>query len=144
MAPRMDPVVAYYLATPLFAVADFGFHFSVRVTALHAPAQRGAYYAVLFILGLVCRARPVAVPWVGMVESVVNLVLILLAILLPIWSLPDALLSGGSPEGPLTGYALGNAALSGLALVVSFQRQQAAAWRALTGKGAARRTETNL
>lgn len=121
----------YYLSTPLFAVLDFAWDVPVRVAGLGAPWQRGAYYLVLVLLGVLCRARPRAGPWVGMAESSVNLVLLLLAILLPIWSMPDAVLTGVTPAPVMGGVGLANAFLSGLVLVASFHRSRMAAERGL-------------
>jgi hypothetical protein len=87
-------IAGYYLATPAFAAADLVFGLPVRVAGLAEPAHRLAYYAVVFALGLLCRYRPGSAPFVGMTESSVNLLLLLVAILLPIWSLPEALASG--------------------------------------------------
>lgn len=59
-----------------------------------------------------------------LVESVVNLFLLLLSILLPIWSLPDQILTGGTGGLPRP-QALVNALLAGTALIVAFHRHQA-------------------
>lgn len=134
--PRSSPnlIVLYYLITPAFAVADLVFHAPVRVAGLSDPGYRLAYYAVVFALGLLCRARPGATPFVGIVESTVNLLLLFLAILLPIWSLPDQLLSGAALDTGFTATKVVNALLSGSALIVSFHRHQAAAARIVAGK----------
>ncbi len=124
---RRDLVTLYYLATPLFALLDLGFGVPVRVAGLHDPEHRAIYYALVIVAGLACWVRPAASPWVGMLESVVNLFLLMLAVLLPIWSLPDALAAGGELPAPLTGLALGNVALSGTVLALSFQRYRRAA-----------------
>ena len=125
----LNLVVAYYLVTPAFAVADLVFHAPIRVAGLADPAWRLAYYAVVFALGLLCRARPGATPFVGITESTVNLLLLFIAILLPIWSLPDALLAGAPVEAGLSGTKVVNALLSGTALVMSFHRHEAAVAR---------------
>jgi hypothetical protein len=134
----LNPIVAYYLATPAFAVADLVFGVPVRLAGIADAAHRLVYYVVVFSLGILCRLRPTTAPFVGMAESTVNLLVLLLSILLPIWSLPDAVLSGAPLDGGLTGMALGNALLSGTALVVSFHRSQAAAARQLLGRGGRR------
>lgn len=134
----LNLIVAYYLATPVFAVADLLFGVPVRLAGIADAAHRLAYYVVVFALGILCRLRPTAAPFVGMTESTVNLLILLLSILLPIWSLPDALLAGAPLDAGLSGMALGNALLSGTALVVSFHRSQAAAARQLFGRGGGR------
>lgn len=120
-------VVGYYLATPFFAAVDLAVGAPVRVSGVLPGGGRAAYYAVLLVLGLLCRARPGATPWVGMAESSVNLLLLLLGILLPIWSMTDAVLAGGPMAGGLTPATAANALLAGGALVVSFHRHQRAA-----------------
>lgn len=120
-------VTGYYLATPLFAVADLGFGAAVRVPAVLPTSGRLAWYGAAFALGLLCRARPGTTPWVGMLESAGNLTLLLLSILLPVWSLPEAALSGAPLQGGLTPAAAANALLSGLVLVATFHRNEAAA-----------------
>jgi len=134
--PRRSPnvIALYYLVTPAFAVADLVFHAPVRVAGLSDPGYRLAYYAVVFALGLLCRARPGATPFVGIAESTVNLLLLFVAILLPIWSLPDQLLSGAAVDTGFTTTKAANALLSGTALIVSFHHHHAAAVRALAGR----------
>lgn len=130
MARPLDPgrlVVGYYLATPVFAVADVGMGLPVRVADVLPLAPRLGYYGVVFALGLLCAARPRAVPWVGMGESVTNLVILLLSILLPIWSSFETVAAGGGMTGGLDASGAANALLSGTALVMSFHRHQATA-----------------
>ena len=120
-------VTGYYLATPVFAVLDLGLGLPIRVAGSLPESGRLAYYAGAFALGLLCRAHPLATPWVGMLESASNLTLLLLSILVPIWSLPDAVMSGAPLQAGLTPAAAANALLSGVALVASFHRHEAAA-----------------
>jgi hypothetical protein len=120
-------LTAYFLATPAFAVADLVFGLSIRVAGLPVPSHRMMYYAAVFGLGLLSRARPATAPWLGMLESSVNLFLLLLGILLPIWSLADGTLPDHVTSVGLSGYATVNALLSGGALVLSFHRYQRAA-----------------
>ena len=129
LTPPTRWVAGYYLATPLFAVADLGFGLPVRVAGILPEPGRLAYYGAAFALGLLCRARPVATPWVGMLESAANLTLLLLSILIPIWTLPDAVLSGAPLQAGLTPAAAANALLAGSALTVSFRRNEADALR---------------
>jgi hypothetical protein len=51
---------AYYLATPLFAVLDFGFAMPIRAVGIESPGLRLAYYGGTFLVGLVMAARPLA------------------------------------------------------------------------------------
>ena len=131
-----DLLTAYYLATPLFAVLDGVAGVPIRISALQLPAHRFAYYGVVFLLGMLCRARPRFAPWVGMLESSANLLLLLLGILLPIWSLPDAVAAGGSLQAGLDGMSAANALLVGGMLVLAFHRNRLAAAKALDRDGA--------
>lgn len=127
----MISLVWYYLATPLFALLDLALGFPVRVAGLADPLHRGLYYVALVLLGLALRRRPALAPWAGMAESVVNLFLLLLAILLPVWSAPDRILAGGDPGAVLPPARILNALVSGAVLVLAFHRHQARAHRAL-------------
>ncbi len=119
-------VAGYYLATPVFAVADLGFGLPVRVAAVLPDGTRLAYYGAAFALGLLCRARPAATPWVGMMESATNLLLLLLSILLPIWALAADPMLGSAAGVGLTPAGAANAMLSGGAMILSFRRSEAA------------------
>lgn len=129
----LNVLAGYYLATPAFAVADVVFGAPIRVAGLSVPGHRMAYYAAAFALGIVCRLRPRSTPFIGMAESSTNLLLLLLGILMPIWSLPDAALAGAPLDVGLSGTELVNALLSGTALISSFHRSQSAAARMMRG-----------
>ena len=118
---------AYLLATPAFVVADVVFDMPFRVAALEGSNFRFLYYLGAMLLGSGSVLRPAFAPWAGMAESSVNLLFLLLSILLPIWNLPDVVLSGGSVEGLLDGTRLVNVALSGSVLIYGFYRHQASA-----------------
>src|SRR5688500_12191586 len=75
----------YHLATPVFALLDLGLGLPVRAVGLESPALRLVYYAVVFALGWVMRARPRLAPWLAMVESAGNLTLLMAAVLIPVW-----------------------------------------------------------
>ncbi len=117
-------VAGYYLATPIFAVADLGFGVPVRVATVLPEGSRLAYYAAAFALGLMCRARPAATPWVGMLESTTNLLILFLSILLPIWGAADALATGAPVAAGFTPLSAANAFISGSAMILSFRKSQ--------------------
>ncbi len=96
----------------------------VRVAAVLPERSRMAYYAAAFALGLLCRARPGATPWVGMLESTTNLLILFLSILLPIWGAADALATGAPLAVSLTPLSAANAFISGSAMILSFRRSQ--------------------
>lgn len=81
----------------------------------------------MFGLGLVARTYPTTGPWIGIFEIAGNILLLILAVMLPIWNLPDAIVSGAELVSPFTRVSLANFVLSGSALVVSFHRHQRAA-----------------
>jgi len=120
-------LAAYYLATPLFVLLDVVLGAPIRVAGLDDPIHRGLYYGGLVLLGLLARARPATAPWVGMAESSVNIFLLILSVMLPIWGMSEVLLEGGTPPGPFDRVSVVNFLLSGTALVVSFHRNQASA-----------------
>lgn len=129
-------LTGYYLATPVFAALDFLAGVPVRI-AIPDERVRAAYYVGIFGLGLVCRYEPRWAPWVGMGESAFNLFLLMLAVLLPLWTVPDALLEGGAELGRTRLLErVANLALGGTVLVVAFYRQQAAALRGLAADDA--------
>ena len=97
-------LAGYYLAGTLaFAVLDAWLGVGIRVPGLEGSTARWPYYAGLLILGGIALRIPGAAPWIGMGESLTNLVLVLLGILLPIWSLAGVLDAGEDPAGAVMG-----------------------------------------
>lgn len=85
---RIDLTSAYYLATPLFALADWIFRWNVRVAALDGqPGLKNAYYAVCTAAGIAIYLKPSLSRMVGLAESSVNILLLILGLMLPYWSL---------------------------------------------------------
>lgn len=121
---------AYYLATPLLALPDLAFGVPVRVAGLERVSHRLVYYAAVFAVGLVMRARPRLAPWLGMGESALNLTLLMAAVLVPVWSLAEAPAPAGGVVADLPA-RVATLALSGSVLVISFHVHQA---RALDAK----------
>jgi hypothetical protein len=118
---RPSGLVLYYLASPLFGVADLAFHAPLRVSLVLPVNARVGYYAAVFLLGVLCLLRPGATPWVGMVESAGNLLILMLGILLPIWSLAsDPSTVAGGVVG-LNGWGAANALLAGGMLTLAFR-----------------------
>lgn len=118
----------YLLGTPVFLLIDVLFHAPIRIAALQGSNVRFAYYGVAFALGLLARARPSIEPWVGMGETAFNILLLVLAIMIPIWNLPDALLANEPLVGPFDTIPLTNFGLSGSILLVGYYRSQARAF----------------
>jgi hypothetical protein len=110
-------LAAYYLlGTLAFVVLDLWIGTSIRVPGLEGNGIRWGYYGGLLLMGGLALRFPPTAPWIGMGESVVNLVLILLSILLPIWSLAEVLEAGGEPAEVVMG--AGGLLGSGLAAAV--------------------------
>jgi hypothetical protein len=89
-SPPNRPTLAaiYYLATPVFALCDWIFHWNVRVSALDGrPALKNTYYAVCTAAGVVTYWRPSLSRVVGLAESSVNILLLVLSFMLPYYTL---------------------------------------------------------
>lgn len=123
----------YFLATPVFAAVDLLGGDPVRAAGLPRPGWRVGYYVVLMVLGLLCRARPSLAPAVGMAESSVNLLLLILSVMMPIWDLPSQVLADEPVGGVLTSAQLWNVAIAGSMAILSFHRHRRAV--ATPGRG---------
>lgn len=123
----------FLLATPAFALLDLAGGPALRVAGLTGAGPRLGYYVLLVILGLFMLRAPRLAPWLGMGESVANLFLVLLSILLPIWTLPEVVDAGGSLEeaGLLTPARLVNALLAGGVFIWSFHLNRVTAFAGL-------------
>lgn len=117
-----DLLAGYYLATPLFAALDAVAGWPVRVAGFPDQGWRWGWYLILFLLGVLCRARPRLAPLVGMGESSVNLTFLFLSVLLPLWDGAAYLAGDGEAQSGIAGIV--NLLLSGGVLVYSFHRSQ--------------------
>jgi hypothetical protein len=126
----------YYWATPLFFLADSVWGVSVRASFLPSWNLRLGYYGFCLGCAVVCHRWPGSVPWVGMGESAVSLLLLILGIMLPIYGMHDAVLGGGAMAAPLSAGRLVNVMLCGSVMVYSFHRHR---WRIAAGGGLASR-----
>ena len=119
-------IKGYYLGSPLFLLMDLWWGIEVRVTFIPDPGLRFGYYVIISAMGLLTHFRPRSAPWVALGESSLNLVLILLWILLPIYAIPDALAAGGEIGVPYTpNQVLVNGLLAGTFFLLGFYRAQA-------------------
>jgi hypothetical protein len=125
----------FLLATPAFALLDLAGGPALRVAGVAGTGPRQGYYLILVILGVFMLRAPRLAPWLGMGESVVNLFLVLLSILLPIWTLPEVVGSGAGPEEAdlLTPARLVNAVLAGGVFIWSFHLNRVRAFAGLGG-----------
>ena len=118
-------VKAYYLATPLFLLADLLLSLPIRVAALADPGVRYLYYAFAFGCGVFTHVRPKTAPYLGILESALNIFLLVLSVMLPIIQLPDRLFAGEPLAAPFSGVRIANVVLSGTVLIASFHVHQA-------------------
>ena len=116
---------AYYLASPLFFLLGLWWGVEVRVTFIPDPGPRFIYYLILSCLGLLAHFRPAAAPWVALGESSLNLLLIMLWILLPIYNLSDGLGDPAATGVPYTAtQVLVNGLLAGGFFLLGFYKAQ--------------------
>lgn len=121
--PRL--LTIFYLATPAFLAMDLAFGVPLRVTALASPGLRYAYYAFSMGCGVATHTRPRIAPFVGLFESSLNLLMLVLSIMLPIFALSDQAFADEAFSVPFTPAMLGNVVLSGTILIASFHIHQA-------------------
>ncbi len=123
-------IQAYYLGSPLFFLLGLWWGVELRASFLPDPGVRFLYYAFISALGLLTYFKPRTAPWVAMGESSLNLLLILLWILLPIYDLSGWGAEVGDPGLPYTaGQVLVNGGMAGTLLILGFHRAQGAAFK---------------
>jgi hypothetical protein len=121
--PRLRAAAAnaigwYYLGTIGFLLVDLLFGWNIRVAALeNLPLLKYCWYGGLVGCGLYIRMRPERSAMVALIESSVNLALLLGGIMLTYYSAVDAALAGSFDGVALTPASLVNAGISGFALV---------------------------
>ncbi len=85
---KIDALRIYYLATPLFLILHYYFDLNLRVSI---PGMPGGwilgYYFVCFAGGFVAFKSNVTGALFSLVESSVNILLLMLSILLPIYTI---------------------------------------------------------
>ena len=113
----------YYLATPLFLVLDLAYDAPLRAAAIPEGALRNAYYAATLACGVLCYLKPAIAPLIGIVESALNLLLLLSSVVLPIVQAPGLILRGEDIEVGLGAADLANFLISGTVLIASIHWQ---------------------
>jgi len=114
----------FYLATPAFAAADVLWGIPARAAGIPEPQWRMAYYGLLMGCWLLCRRVPASGPFVGLLESSVNLLILLLAILLPIWSAAEHLPAAGGGVALAGPGVWLNLAISGPLLILGIKANE--------------------
>jgi len=116
---------AYYLATPLFAIADW-LGADVRAVGLAAhPGLRLGYYLLFFLAGGVLQVKPSWSAPIGLIESSVNVFLLILSVVLPYYDQVRVLADGDIPADlPMSLGFLVNFLISGGVWVLVFERSR--------------------
>jgi hypothetical protein len=130
-AGRLRPAVqtaalAWFLATPLFALVDLAFGLPVRVAGLDDPSHRLAYYGGCLLFGVAGWAWPRGLPALVIGESAANLTLLVVHTMLPVFTLSERVLAGDAVGAPVTPTAMANFLIIGSVLTWSIRRNQAA------------------
>lgn len=118
----------YYAATAGFVLLDYGFGLNVRLAFLDdLPAWRIAYYIGCGVLFVVIQRFPQSAPLLAAVESLTNLVGLILEMGVRVVVPSMALMERG--EGLLTATEVINFLLSGSIAYLSWQSRAKAFWR---------------
>jgi hypothetical protein len=118
---RLQLLRGYYLATPLFLVADLTLGWNVRIAGLEGlPGLRVPYYLVCFGLGVLAWMRPERAELVGFVECSVNLVILVVGTYAAYWGIIDLVLADQPIVNPFTTERITNLILSGTVLSISY------------------------
>ena len=88
----------YYFITPLFFAVDLLFGINLRVSVPIGENEAFYYFYITacFILGSFVFKSPVSSAWFGLAESSVNILLLMLSVMLPIFKLAGDLDAAGS------------------------------------------------
>lgn len=115
-------LLAYYAATPVFALLDLAVGVNVRVTFFDAtPALKLTYYLVAFACAGAIWRWPDHAARVGLVESGANIALLVLGVGLAYLRLLDAAgAEGPMPLSPLRGPEVINLVVSAAVLAFSY------------------------
>lgn len=129
MDPRrvsIRPLLAYYLGgTPLFFILDAAWALSVRASFFDSLSARLAYYGFCLVCGGLVWWFPARARWVGLGESAVSIVLLVVGFMAPILTVTGALTADpfATIEPPVTLEGIINFMIAGTAAWWSFQRR---------------------
>lgn len=120
-------LLAYYATTPLFAALDLVLDVNLRVSFFdHAPKLRVAYYLLTGAGALLMARFPAHATLLGFVESLANIVLLIIGVFVAYLAAIDAALAEHAlPATPFSPAAIANLMLSAGALLVSYLAAQA-------------------
>lgn len=108
----------------MFALLDLLVGVSMRAAGIANPAWRATYYVFAFGCWWLMRSKPRLTPVIGIGESAVNLLLLLLSILGPIYAATATVAEGGDP---VLGFGPGrilNVFFAGTILILGFHGYQ--------------------
>jgi len=96
------PLALYSLATPFFVFCDVAWDWNFRVSFLAGyPLLKWGYYAVCLSFGLLSLRQDARfLPVMGLGESSVNILLLILSVMIPIFNLPAQVMSGEAISQP--------------------------------------------
>jgi hypothetical protein len=114
-------LLGYYGLTPLFWLLDEGFGANVRVVALQgSEGWRTLYYLLCIGCGAALWVRPAWSALLALAECSINLLLLCLGVLLPIWRLAEQISAGGSVTNPITPELVTNFVVASAVWLVAF------------------------
>jgi hypothetical protein len=91
----MEIIKWYYWATVIFVVLDLAFSINIRTAAFGGNAiYKFYYYAFCFICLAVIMLKPKLAFIVGLLESTISIVLLILGFLVPLYLVPGQIESG--------------------------------------------------
>ena len=125
----------YYRSSPLLFVLGWWWGIEVRAVFLPDLNARFGYYVFLSALGLLAHFRPSTAPFVALGESSLNLLLLLLWILIPIWDLTSAVETGDLVLPYTVGEVLVNGLLAGAFCLLGFYGSQLRIVERFSGSG---------
>jgi hypothetical protein len=130
MDPRqlsIRPLLAYYVGgTPLFFLLDAAWDLSVRASFFDTLSARLAYYGFCLLCGGLAWKFPRRATWIGLGESALTIVLLVVSFMTPILTLgAEVAADPFAPiEPPVTAEGIVNFAIAGGAAWWSFERRQ--------------------
>ena len=89
----------YYYITPVFVFIDIFWDQTFRAAGINEPLFRYYYYGFCFLCALLCYFRPCLSSIITLVESSINMTILMLGIILPIVMLGNRVESGEIEAG---------------------------------------------
>lgn len=115
--------IAYYLATPFFLLLDLALGVNIRAAGLEqSPKVKYSYYALCILCGVATYFKPSLTSSVGLVESSVNILLLILGMMVPYYWLTSQALEDHFVRNPFTLEKVANFSISGLVWANVFYR----------------------